>query len=115
MQMILTDLQIEDWRQLFRQELEAYFTVNKPTSQAPPSDPIHDIGAAAKFLGVTEPTMYGLNNQRRIKYFMQGKKCYYFESDLIAYIRQGEKKTALEVAAEAEQYLTKRKGGINGK
>ena len=46
---------------------------------------------------------------------MQGKKCYYFESDLIAYIRQGEKKTALEVAAEAEQYLTKRKGGINGK
>jgi hypothetical protein len=95
--------------------VNACLDANKPTSQAPPSDPIHDIGAAAKFLGVTEPTMYGLNNQRRVKYFMQGRKCYYFESDLIAYIRQGEKKTALEVATEAEQYLTKRKGGSNGK
>lgn len=93
--------------------IERLLTERATTAVAQPLTPI-SIDDAAKFLGLSRATMYGLNNQRKVKYFMQGKKCYYFESDLIDYLKQGKVKTLAEISAEADQYLNKRKGGKNG-
>ena len=54
-------------------------------------------------------TIYGLVSARKIPHFKQGKRLYFFEDDVIEWIKSGKRKTEDEIRTEAINY--KKKGG----
>lgn len=56
-----------------------------------------------------KPTVYGWVHQRTIPCHRRGKKLYFLKSEIDAWLRSGRKKTAAEIAAEAEAYVSKKR------
>ena len=68
-----------------------------------------DIDRAAEITHLAKPTLYGRVAAKTIPHFKQGKKLLFFEDDLIAWIREGKRKTLTEIEAEAETHLNRRR------
>ena len=60
----------------------------------------------------SKPTVYGWVNAGIIPVHKGGKKLRFLKSEIDNFLRQGRKKTLVETASEAENYL-KKKGGKN--
>jgi excisionase family DNA binding protein len=111
--LVFTQLSIAEVKQLFRQELEAFFAGPSliPTSQNE-SDEIGGIELAQEVTGLARPTIYGLVSQSKIPFMKRGKKLYFARQELTNWIRQGKRKTVADIEAAAANYLsTKQKGG----
>lgn len=67
---------------------------------------------AAKFLGISESRLYKLTSARAIPCYKMpgGKRLYFFQSELEAFIRNGRLKTAEEIEQQADTYLSTRNG-----
>lgn len=63
----------------------------------------------------SKPTFYGYVHERTIPFHKRGKKIIFLKSEIDFWLKQGRKKTLSESAAEADQYLSKKKGLYNGK
>jgi hypothetical protein len=51
--------------------------------------------------------------QRSIPYHKKGKKLMFLKSEIDSWLKEGRRKTATEIQAEAEQFVTSsRKGGL---
>ena len=61
----------------------------------------------------TKPTVYGWVNAGTIPVHKGGKKLRFLKSEIDSWLKQGRKKTLVEISSEAENYL-KKKGGNNG-
>ena len=72
------------------------------------TDQIFLIQEASKFLDLAVPTIYGLTSKNQIPHFKKGKKLYFRESELIAWIESGRVKTRREIEATADQYLQRK-------
>lgn len=59
-------------------------------------------------------TIYGWVHSNLIPYHKGQKKLRFLKSEIDDWMKQGRRKTLSEIAHEAEQYLTKKKGGNNG-
>lgn len=60
-----------------------------------------------------KPTVYAWIGQRSIPYHKKGKKLMFLKSEIDAWLKEGRRKTAGEIQAEAEQFVTSnRKGGL---
>ncbi len=59
-------------------------------------------------------TIYGWAHSNLIPYHKGQKKLRFLKSEIDDWMKQGRRKTLSEIAHEAEQYLTKKKGGNNG-
>ena len=60
-----------------------------------------------------KPTVYAWIGQRSIPYHKKGKKLMFLKSEIDNWLKEGRRKTAAEIQAEAEQFVTSnRKGGI---
>lgn len=68
------------------------------------------IDEAAKILGIVKPTLYSKVSKREIPFHKRGKKLYFFKSDLLNYIKAGKRKSSAEIEAEADAYLSNKKG-----
>ena len=70
-----------------------------------PADELLSVLEAAKFLNLSVPTLYGKVSRKEIPVNKQGKRLYFYRSELADWIKAGRKKTAVEIRQEAEQYL----------
>jgi len=70
------------------------------------------IQAAADFLKLSVPTLYGLVSRSQLPVSKRGKRLYFSKAELAAWIKEGRKKTLVEMQADADRYLrTNKKGG----
>jgi excisionase family DNA binding protein len=58
----------------------------------------------------SKPTVYGWVNAGIIPVHKGGKKLRFLKSEIDSWLKQGRKKTLLEIANEADTYLKKRRG-----
>jgi excisionase family DNA binding protein len=61
----------------------------------------------------SKPTVYGWVNAGKIPVHKGGKKLRFLKSEINNFLKQGRKKTSVEIVNEADTYL-KKKGGYNG-
>lgn len=71
------------------------------------------IQEAATFLNLSIPTIYSKVSKRELPVIKRGKRLYFSDTELLAYLKEGRKKTNAEIEAEAEAYLLKTKKGLN--
>lgn len=71
------------------------------------------IQEAATFLNLSTPTIYSKVSKRELPVIKRGKRLYFSDNELLAYLKEGRKKTNAEIEAEAEAYLLKNKKGLN--
>ena len=79
----------------------------------PEPEDLLTIRQASKLITLSVPTIYGLVQRSSIPVSKQGKRLYFSKVELIAWIKQGRKKTLSELSTEAELYLTNRRGGAS--
>jgi excisionase family DNA binding protein len=77
-----------------------------PSTEA---DELLTISVAAKFLNLSVPTLYGKVSRKEIPVNKQGKRLYFYRSELADWIKAGRKKTVSEIRQEAEQHICSRK------
>ena len=74
-------------------------------SHSPEHDELLTIAQAAKFLNLSTPTIYGKVSRNEIPVNKQGKRLYFYKSELADWIRTGRKKTIAEINLAAEQTI----------
>jgi excisionase family DNA binding protein len=75
-------------------------------NRAKETDELLTIAQAAKFLNVTTATLYSKVCRKLIPVNKQGKRLYFYKSELEDWIKSGRRKTTLEIQQEAKQYLS---------
>ena len=68
---------------------------------------------AAQFLNLTVPTIYSKVSRGKIPFMKRSKRLYFSSTELMAYLKEGRKKTSAEVESEVEIYLSNKKRGLN--
>jgi len=58
-----------------------------------------------------KPTVYAWIGQRSIPYHKKGKKLMFLKSEIDTWLKEGRRKTAAEIQAEAETFVANKKGG----
>ena len=84
----------------------------KEQGEQPEADELLTVQDTAKFLSLSVATVYGLISKGELPVMKRSKRCYFSKVELINYLKQGRKKTLVEIANEADTYL-KKKGGKN--
>tara|TARA_R110002167_G_scaffold128936_1_gene311592 strand:+ start:2298 stop:2756 length:459 start_codon:yes stop_codon:yes gene_type:complete len=79
--------------------------LNNHSKEPPPEDDITNVKGAAKLLDSTSGTIYNLVHERRIPYHKQGKKLYFFKSELLEWIKRGKQKTRGQISEEVNDTL----------
>lgn len=72
-----------------------------------------NLNEASEFLNLANQTVYGLTSKREIPFFKRGKKLYFRESDLVAWLEKGRNRSQDEIAEEKQNFIQNRKGGKN--
>ena len=75
------------------------------TALAADTDELLTISQAAKFLNLSIPTIYCKVSRKEVPVNKQGKRLYFYKSELADWIRTGRKKTIAEINLEAEQTI----------
>jgi predicted DNA-binding transcriptional regulator AlpA len=86
-------------------ELKSDLSQPKPEARRIPLN----IDRVSELSNLAKPTIYGLVSARKIPFAKQGKKLYFFEDEIIDWIRQGKRKTLVEIEAEAEAHIEKQR------
>lgn len=79
---------------------------NKPTT---PTERLLTIQEASEFLSLAVPTIYSKVSKGELPVMKRGKRLYFSDSELIAYLKTGRKKNADDVLCEVENFLTSQK------
>ena len=69
-----------------------------------------DIEKACEIIGKAKPTVYTLVRTRQIPCYKSGKKLYFFEEEKHEWIRNGRRKTMVEIEAEAAKNFRRNRG-----
>lgn len=108
--LIFAPLTIPELRQLFREELDSYFAGTPANKTQPePQDEISGIEPAMNLTGLAKATIYSLTSKGEIPHSKKGKRLYFSKQELLAWIREGKRKTQSEIQLEAQKFL-QRKG-----
>lgn len=70
------------------------------------------IQEASDFLKLSVPTLYSKVSRNELPYMKQGKRLYFSSKELMEYVKQGRKKTDVEIQAEADTYLSNKRKGL---
>ncbi|MBL7862595.1 MAG: helix-turn-helix domain-containing protein [Cyclobacteriaceae bacterium] len=71
-----------------------------------------DIQEASRFLGLAVPTLYSKVSQRLVPHSKRGKKLFFSKSELIQWIKDGNRKTLSDIQVDAEKFIsTSKKNG----
>jgi len=87
--------------------LKAVINEQNPTDQP---EKLLTIQEAAVFLSLTVPTMYSKVSKGELPFMKRSKRLYFSRTELIDYIKKGRKKSNAEIEAEADAYLSNKKG-----
>ena len=102
--LVFTQLSIPEVQQLFRQELEKFFTGQSLKPKTETSDEIGGIDLAMSITGKAKPTIYSLVSERKIPHSKRGKQLYFSRKELLEWIYSGKRRTASEIREDAETY-----------
>ena len=83
---------------------------SKNTLNPEPQEKILSVSDAAEFLGLSSPTIYTKVSKGEIPHSKKGNRLYFFQSELLEYLKQGKKKSFAEIAHAADDYLKSKKG-----
>ena len=85
----------------------------KANNSQPDADQLLTVPQAAEFLSLSNQTVYGLISKGVIPCMKRSKRVYFSKIELLNYLKQGKKKTTLEIDAETDAFISKttRKGG----
>tara|TARA_R110001606_G_scaffold399182_1_gene581358 strand:- start:1163 stop:1510 length:348 start_codon:yes stop_codon:yes gene_type:complete len=92
-------------------ELKQLIVEQQNQSSTKPTEQLLNIEQAAQFLNLAVATIYSKVSRGELPAMKRTKRLYFSSIELMNYIKQGSKKSNLEIEAEATKYLTK-KGGI---
>lgn len=79
--------------------------LQKAEPQQESNNPI-GIKDVAELTGLTVPTLYGYVQRNEIPFNKKGNRLYFFNSDIINWIKTGKKKTLKELASEVDIFLS---------
>ena len=68
---------------------------------------------AAQFLNLTVPTIYSKVSKGELPVMKRSKRLYFSSTELMAYLKEGRKKSNAEIEQEAEAYLINNKKRLN--
>ncbi len=87
---------------------------NNIQKQTPTKHPeqLLTVQEAAQFLNLTVPTIYSKVSKGELPCMKRGKRLYFSSTELMAYIKEGRKKSNAEIEQEAEAYLSNKKKGL---
>ena len=85
--------------------------LEKDTTPTAESEQLLSIQQTADLLCLSKPTIYGLVSRGDIPCMKKGKRLYFSQSELLAWIKSGRKKTRAQIEEEAKKYTngTKRR------
>jgi excisionase family DNA binding protein len=72
----------------------------------PAADEIGGVDMAAAVTGLAKSTVYNFVCEGRIPHMKRGKKLYFSRSELLAWIREGKRKTQADIVKEVESFFT---------
>jgi excisionase family DNA binding protein len=113
---VLISLPIEDLQTVIIDCVNSCLRNNKQESKTPTEQPeqLLNIQEAAEFLKLTVPTLYSKVSKGELPVMKRSKRLYFSRAELLAYLKQGRKKSNAEIEQEAEGYLLNtKKGGLN--
>jgi|TARA_B110000971_G_scaffold218990_1_gene259016 excisionase family DNA binding protein len=67
---------------------------------------------AAQFLNLTVPTIYSKVSKGELPVMKRSKRLYFSNTELMAYLKEGRKKSNAEIEQEAEAYLSNNKKAL---
>lgn len=65
------------------------------------------VEAVCAIINKAKPTVYALVRKRMIPCYKNGRKLYFFEDEIVAWISKGKQKTLQEIAFDAETHFKK--------
>jgi excisionase family DNA binding protein len=102
---ILTQLTVEELRQIFREEF-SLFLASKPTDiSSNPSEEILSLEEARSYLKMARSTLYNLVNRKGIPSMKRGKKLYFSKQELRQWVEEGRKPTRAMLKAAAQAHV----------
>ena len=83
---------------------------NEPQQTSPNELPEQflTVQEAAQFLKLAVPTIYSKVSKRELPVMKRGKRLYFSQTELMAYLKEGHKNTYEQVAGEAEKYINQK-------
>ena len=113
---ILTQLSLEEMRQMLREELSTFLS-NMPSSiSTTPFQELLNIAGASKFLNLSTSAIYSLVQRREIPHMKRARRLYFSKDELRKWVEEGRKPTQAVLQAAAEVHLaqiTNKKGRIS--
>lgn len=104
---ILSSIKIADLQVLIKDSLqEVLKSINIAPVEYP--DEILDVREAAELLNLSIPTVYSKVSKKEIPCMKRGKKLHFSRNELLRYLHGGRRKTAEEVDAIAQDYVSRR-------
>ncbi len=102
--LVLTSLSIPELRNIFRAEIESYFH-NNPIAVNNPNlnEGVIQVDEAAKYIGLSIPSVYRLVNEKKLPVIKTGKKLLFIKKDLTAWLMTGRKLTIAEIERENQK------------
>jgi excisionase family DNA binding protein len=82
----------------------------KPTTEKP--EKLLTVQEAAQFLYLTVPTIYSKVSKGELPVMKRSKRLYFSSTELMAYLKEGRKKSNAEIEQEAEAYLSNNKKAL---
>ena len=73
----------------------------------PVPDVLFDIKEAGKFVKLSAPSLYKLCSENNIPHIRRGGKIMFSKDELLAWAKEGRRKTKNEIEEDAERYLGK--------
>jgi excisionase family DNA binding protein len=86
---------------------------NEQPHTAEPTEQLLTIQEAAEFLKLTVPTLYSKVSKGELPVMKRSKRLYFSRAELLAYLKEGRKKSNAEIEQEAKAYLLNHKKGLN--
>ena len=67
------------------------------------------VSEAAEFLTLAVPTIYSMVSRGTLPFMKRSKRIYFSRTELVDFLKAGRNQTTAEMAANADQYIIKRK------
>jgi hypothetical protein len=111
---LLTPIRLNELETLIQNSVRKVLSENQKAALQPDPDRWFDLTELCSYLPdkPVKPTVYGWVHNSLIPCHKKGKKLFFLKSEIDNWLKAGRKKTLAETAAEADNYLTRKKGKL---
>ena len=106
---LFTPLRLSELEALIQNSVEKAFknvAISKETQNS--SEELLTIKQASEFLNLTVQTLYSYVHRAEIPVCKRQKKLYFSKQDLLSWVKDGRKKTSVEIKLAANDYINKK-------